>query len=70
MKRLVLVVIGVLLIIGFVVGFVWKIVDVHRCQSRGGVIVFPLMRDQHCVMPSTEDEASFVSPNPRPSIRA
>ena len=42
-----------LLIVPFVVllviGVVWKIKDADECMDRGGLVVGPMTRSQHCV---------------------
>ena len=52
-------VLGALLLIGFIAGLVWKVIDIERCRDAGGIIVAPLMRDQHCAMPIPDSNSSF-----------
>ena len=42
-------ILGLLMVLGFVVGIVWMIVEVERCHDKGGMIVMPLSQHRLCV---------------------
>ena len=55
-------IVGVAFVIGAVAMLIWKAVEVERCYDDGGIIVAPLMRDQECFMPRTEEDEPLVRP--------
>jgi hypothetical protein len=49
MKRIHPLLLIIACVVLFVVGLLWKVLDADDCMDKGGTVIGPMTRSQHCV---------------------